>query len=164
MSNRKANKGRQAHKHKTGPVKITKDTAGVSIQLIPEDEIEGPEGFFASGDDAADRELVAAMLRRLRDGDIWAWFTAHVRVTFDGLTSDQYLGACSYENEADFRRDGFQVTAADGTVSSAGYFSDMVSEAIDDLNAQIAKRDHFEACAHCAAVSKGEHLPDAIRA
>jgi hypothetical protein len=147
MSNKKANKGRQT-KGAAGPAKITKDTAGVSIQLIPEDEIEGPEGHFATGDDAQDREMVAEIVRKMNAGDIWAWFSAWVRVTFDGLTSDQYLGACSYSNEADFR--------------AGGYFDDMVSEAIDDLNAQIAKRAHFAACAHCAAVSKGGDLPHPI--
>jgi len=148
MRNRKANKGRQVHKH-AAPTKITKDTAGVSIQVSPEDEQEGPEGSFASGDDAADREDCAIVRRMLNRGNFWAWFCAKVTVSFDGLTSDQYLGACSYSDEADFR--------------SCGYFNDMVSEAIDDLNTQIEKRDHFATCGHCAAVSSGK-LPPPVRA
>ncbi len=151
MSNKKANKGRQT-KPVAGPTKITKETPGVSIQLIPEDEIEGPEGFFDSGNSPEDRAADLAMFKdmraRLNAGDIWAWFSAKVTVSFDGLTSDQYLGACSYTDEADFRNDGV--------------FDDMVSEAIDDLNAQIAKRAHFAACGHCAAVSKGATLPAPI--
>jgi len=149
MSNKKAKRGRQAIAY-VGPTKITKETPGVSIEVTQEYEDLEVSGQFASGDAAADKEMIAKIIRRHNSGDIWAWFYAKVTVSFDGLTSDQYLGACSYEDEADFRRDG-------------GYFSDMVSEAIDELNAQIAKRDHFAACSHCQAVKAGK-LPNPVSA
>jgi hypothetical protein len=150
MSNKKAKKGRQAlflTPH-MGPTKITKETPGIKIEVIPEDEIEGPTyDDFASGDDVADRQMVDEMNERRNGGDIWAWFSAHVRVTFGEFKSSQYLGACSYSDEADFRQ--------------GGYFDDMVAEAIDDINQQIAKAAHLAACTHCQAVNAGA-LPHPI--
>lgn len=111
---------------------VTRRTKGLVVELIREEETESPDGFF---DDAETNAWVRAQIAA---GNDWAWFCARVRVRFEGNT---YLGACSYKSERDFKR--------------GGYFTDMVSDAINDLNAQRREIHHFTYCAHCRAVKAG---------
>lgn len=124
-------------------MKINKETPGIEIEILCEEEYESPEGCFASDEPELDSMIVKGIKDRLNSGDLWAWFCAHVRVTYNGFVGDDYLGACSYENEADFR--------------NGGYFDDMVDMCIDQINAQIEKAEHLEACEHCKAVQSGKY-------
>lgn len=78
---------------------------------------------------------VSAILDRLRRGDAWAWFCARVSatITLDGesFTGCDYLGACSYADEAAFR--------------GGPFFGEMCQRARDDLLRNIR-----------AAVQRGE--------
>jgi hypothetical protein len=102
---------------------ITKDEL-LSITLTAEEEEIPVRGQFASDDEAADKELEDSILDRMRHGDEWAWFCAKVEVVWNGYKGQAFLGACSYENEADFKKDG--------------YYEDMVEEALEDLNKSLA--------------------------
>jgi len=86
-------------------------------------------GQFASGDDEQDKRDEDEILRRLDSGDIWAWASVCVKATLtmpDGSTAEgrDYLGCCSYANEADFKSDG-------------GYYSGMKIEALADLQREL---------------------------
>lgn len=103
--------------------KLTLKSKGVTVELIREDE---DHGYIDDFDDEQSREWIRDQVSR---GNEWAWCMAHVRVTYTverkgsvpaTLHGDAYLGACSYESEKDFRE--------------GGYYDDMVSEALDDLN------------------------------
>ena len=52
----------------------------------------------------------------------WAWCTVAVKASFkDGaITAEDYLGCCSYEDEADFK--------------AGGYYEDMRQQALKELN------------------------------
>lgn len=91
---------------------------GFTIEVILHDESEHPKGFFASGDEDADRAQVAAILADLDAGNDWAWCCVEVRVSYGELSSSEYLGCCSYGSREDFEADGY---------------SDMLSEALDRL-------------------------------
>jgi len=102
-----------AAKHKPAPLAIRYE-----IEITPEDI--PLRGHFASGDDAADRELEDELLARLNRGDVWAWCCVHVWAIADtGARASAGLGACSYKNEADFR--------------ACGYFEDLCKEAAEGL-------------------------------
>lgn len=77
---------------------------------------------LASGNAAMDRETEDEIIARLNRGDVWAWACVIVEAHYRGLKGLTSMGACSYEDEADFRADG--------------YFADMCEEALDDLNRQ----------------------------
>ena len=77
----------------------------------------------ASGDDAFDKKVEDAILRRLDSGDVWAWACVEVRASFAGLSASDFLGGCSCEDVNDF--------------IAGGYFEDMVAEACTDLAEQI---------------------------
>lgn len=77
----------------------------------------------ASGEDDLDREMEDQIIARLESGDIWAWCCVEVKASFMGLSESEYLGCCSYDNEADFCSDG--------------YYSDMKQEAVDRLRDRI---------------------------
>jgi hypothetical protein len=79
---------------------------------------------LASGDDPADRECEDSILERLENGDVWAWAYVEVRASYAGVDGADYLGCCSYEDEADFRRPG-------------GYFDDMREEALEQLALEL---------------------------
>ena len=78
---------------------------------------------MASGDDAADKECEDEILSRLERGDLWAWACVEVIVQWQDFKGRAVLGCCSYESEAAFREDA--------------YFTDMQTEALEDLNTQI---------------------------
>ena len=79
---------------------------------------------MVSGDDDADKAVEDAILARLDDGDVWAWASVCVKATWGGFTGTDYLGGCSYKDEADFTAPG-------------GYYEDMKAAALDDLNAKV---------------------------
>ena len=60
-------------------------------------------------------EAIAWIRDQIARGNRWAWCQVEVRVDFKGLSSTQYLGACSYESEEAFRRcDYFEQLVSDG--------------------------------------------------
>lgn len=83
-------------------------------------------GSFSSGDDEADEQLAKEIERRLNCGDVWAWASVKVTAKWKGYKGVDYLGACSYKDEADFKQDG-------------GYYGDMKERALEDLNESIAR-------------------------
>ena len=84
-------------------------------------------GSFASGDDAQDYELECEIQGRLARGDLWAWCCVVVTATWGAWSETDTLGACSYADEADFKRDS--------------YYSDMCDEALARLN-ETLKADY----------------------
>lgn len=91
----------------------------VSI-LEEEDEVEG---HFASGDEKVDAANVKEVKDRLRQGDTWAWCMITVTAKWKEWTGKAYLGSCSYEDEASFKKDA--------------YYQQMLDEALGDLNDSI---------------------------
>lgn len=83
------------------------------IEHFPEDD--RPEGHFEY---PADVEYVH---ESLANGNTWAWCTIRVvaRIAGTDIEGDDYLGACSYADEADFKL--------------GGYFEDMKDRAKQDL-------------------------------
>ena len=97
----------------------------VTFHVIAEqDHIPVRGNALASGDDAEDRRCEDEILKRLNDGDVWAWAVVEVEARYHGLVGRDVLGGCSYRDEADFREPG-------------GYFDDMKSEALADLQHQL---------------------------
>jgi hypoxanthine-guanine phosphoribosyltransferase len=88
------------------------------LECLPEDlQIEGN---CSAVDEETDREVAQWIRDQLDAGNDWAWCLAKVTATLevDGHTfvGVDYLGCCSYKNEADFREPG-------------GYFDSMKQEA-----------------------------------
>lgn len=78
---------------------------------------------MASGDDDADRAAEDEILKKLDDGNVWAWAMVRIQGTFMGLSAHTYIGGCSYDSEESFR--------ADGT------YEDIQNEVLCDLNGQL---------------------------
>ncbi len=99
---------------------LSREETRVCLKAEPEFvQVEG--NALVSGDDALDREAEQGVLRRLEQGDIWAWAAVTVSVSWGPFSASDHLGCCSYANEEDFRRPG-------------GYFDDMADEALEELN------------------------------
>lgn len=88
--------------------------------LARQDDIPVRGNALASGDDAEDKACEDAILARLDRGDEWAWALVEVRASFEGWKASDFLGACSYASEDDFRTPG-------------GYFEDMRETALREL-------------------------------
>jgi hypothetical protein len=89
---------------------------------------------MASGDDAFDEACAVEIETALEKGNPWAWCAVKVEGEWEGLSTTRYLGACSYESEADFCEPG-------------GYFDDMKNEIFEDLKERQERKLH-PACAH----------------
>jgi hypothetical protein len=110
-------------------IRRIKEESTVAVVALP--ETEGPEGFFATGDDRADAATVADILDRMEYND-WAWCVASVSLSWNGLRETEYLGACSYSSRQDF-------------IENSGYYLDMVHDAaerIADEAEAIARAQH----------------------
>ena len=90
---------------------------------IEQDDLDVRGNAMASGDAAADRECEDEIIARLDNGDTWAWACVTVVAKCEGFEGRATLGACSYQDEADFR--------------AGGYFADLCNEAREDLLANI---------------------------
>ena len=104
---------------------IQRHEARISIRAEPEwVPVEG--NAMASGDDALDREVEQEILQRLNQGDIWAWAAVTVEASWKSFRGIATLGCCSYESEEEF-------------CQPDGYFDDLVSEALEDLNREVSE-------------------------
>lgn len=105
----------------------TKD--GITYRLyIEQDELQVRGNAVVSDDPKADKRTEDRIIKRLDDGDTWAWAQTKVTASIDGvdIEGEDYLGACSYRNAKDFIR-------------KSGYWDDMKSEAKDQLFDKLAK-------------------------
>lgn len=105
---------------------ITKDTPGVEIELFGEPEDMQIEGNASAVDPETDAETNTWIRNQLDRGNEWAWCCVHVRVTYNGIVADEYLGGVSCRNEKEVRDE---------------FLPDMVSECIDTINAELTKRE-----------------------
>lgn len=100
--------------------KLTLDEVEISLTIEVDDH--GPEGCFATGNDAQDEKMVREIREKMARGDVWAWCVVTVKARWNGFIGTDTLGECSYKDEKDFREDGY---------------GDLVGEALDDLNGSI---------------------------
>jgi hypothetical protein len=94
------------------------------IELIRHEEADPPEDFFAQNTEEEDRKSCVDIRDRLECSE-WAWFCAEVKVSIEGISESDFLGACSYSSEEDFR--------------ACPYFRDMVEEACLMLATRIVQ-------------------------
>ena len=92
---------------------------------IEQDDISVRGNAIASGDNATDKAVEDEIIKRLDNGDTWAWCSVCVVAEAGGVEGRAYLGACSYKDEEDFRRDK--------------YYEQMQEEAKEDLIAQLVR-------------------------
>src|SRR6478609_5443445 len=105
--------------------RLTKSECNITVTAEPCDiSIRG--NVMASGDDAYDKECEDDIIKRLEDGNVWAWATVTVKASWCGYNGFDHLGGCSYKDEEDFIKNDY-------------YCDDMVTAAVDDLNKKIAK-------------------------
>lgn len=102
--------------------KLTAEDITVTLTAEPED-IPVRGNAMASGDDRHDKRVEDQIIADLESGNEWAWCCAKVTGTYMGLRATAYLGACSYKNAEDFRRDG--------------YYTDLVNDCLRDLQQQL---------------------------
>lgn len=117
--------------------------AGVRFLIEAEQDDTPVRGnAMASGDDAVDREVEDDILAKLAS-TVWAWCVVRVvcRYDFGGSTfeGDDYLGACSYEDEAAFVKPG-------------DYWDDMKAAAYEAMRAAMVD-----------AIANGEVAQKALR-
>jgi hypothetical protein len=76
-----------------------------------QDDLPVRGNAICSGDEKYDQEVEDGINGRLLCGDVWAWASVKVEcaVELNGekFTGCSYLGACSYEDEEDFKTGGY---------------------------------------------------------
>ncbi len=79
-------------------IKIRRSQIAERLEIFDADE--SPASALADADMARDIAADA-------EHNLWAWCDVRLRLTFDEITVTEYLGSCSYENEAGFRADPY---------------------------------------------------------
>lgn len=87
---------------------------------VEQDEMSVRGNAIASGNDTEDKCVEDEIIKRLEEGDVWAWAQVTVTASWHGFEGKDYLGGCSYANEKDF-------------MQKDGYYNDMKTVALDDL-------------------------------
>ncbi len=90
-----------------------------TLEVLPED-IPVRGNAMASGDDAEDKRVEDSILRKLRNGDLWAWCTVKCTAAMGEAQGTDYLGCCSYRSTQEFIQPG-------------GYWDDMKAQALADM-------------------------------
>lgn len=100
-----------------------------SIEVLPEETpVRG--NCIATDDPDFDRDYEDKILADLEAGNTWAWCQVKVTASaggMGGMEGTDYLGCCSYKDEADFRQ--------------CDYYASMQKMAADELRAKIAGID-----------------------
>ena len=94
-----------------------------------QDWLEVRGNAVISGDDDYDKSVEDEIIARLNDGDVWAWAEVIVTARYDGINGIEgvdYLGCCTYADEADF-------------VTSGGYYDDMCRAACAELRDELER-------------------------
>jgi hypothetical protein len=102
---------------------LTEKDVAFEIECMPEDE--SPIGHFQSGDpeyEESDNAFERKIMREV-EWNQWVWCCVKVTAKFEGFEGVDFLGCCSYESQDDFEKNG--------------YFEDMKTEALNDLNQEL---------------------------
>lgn len=103
--------------------KIRKET--VFEISAEQDDIPVMGNAIASGNKVLDAEIENHIINRLEQGDIWAWASVCVKAKHGRFEGADYLGGCSYDDEASFKQDGYY----DGMCDAA--FENMLQEMVN---------------------------------
>lgn len=102
------------------------------------------EGNVLDSDDPVETHMAEVMTAgALAAGNTWAWCIASVTVSYQGHTAGDSVGACSFEDERDFRR--------------SGYYEDMVDGALREIVARLITDEEIRAFAAEAAAAAAGH-------
>jgi len=102
--------------------KYVEENITFEIECLPEHM--HPEGMaICSGDEDYDRQVVAKILEDLENGNEWSWCVVKVSGSVNGVSSEEYLGGCSYESQESFENDL--------------YCEDMKSSVIDEITKEL---------------------------
>jgi hypothetical protein len=103
----------------------------ISVEPLPEDvsprDSYAVPGVIDRNSDDTNR-FVADVESMITMYGLWGWCRVEVRVRFGPMVGVAHRGGCSYANEKEFRHPD-------------GYFPQLVTEAIADLEAQLAELD-----------------------
>lgn len=77
--------------------------ADVYTQIMVEQDFVDPADLFA-GDPLEDRKAIAEINERLDRGDVWAWCTITVKVSWRGQEASCGFGGGNYSDESSFRQ------------------------------------------------------------
>ena len=97
---------------------LTLNDVEISVLCIPEDE---PYEDYYSEHELDTKAFIAAELAK---GNDWAWCAVRVVVRWKKFECEEYIGACSHQDEAQFR--------------AVGEYDIMVEDALIKLNDDIA--------------------------
>ncbi len=86
--------------------------ASFNLETIPED-MHPSECFDVEFKDEVDRIVKEA------EWNIWAWCVVKVTASWNGIEASDYLGACSYDSEDEFK--------------SAEYYQDMKNQVVEQI-------------------------------
>jgi hypothetical protein len=107
---------------------LTPNDVTITVTAEPE-QMPVRGNAIVSDDPKKDKRVEDRIIRRLDNGDIWAWASVEVKCEYEGLTAVDYLGWCTYKDERDF-------------IKNSGSYKDMVRNCIIDLQKQLEELVH----------------------
>jgi len=104
---------------------MAKPAVTYRIEVEPDDNpVRG--NCVVSGDEAADKACEDEIIRRLHNGEVWAWAVVEVVAECEGFEGHDYLGGCSYKDEKGF-------------IQANDYYLDMKAAALGNLMGNLKR-------------------------
>lgn len=122
--------------NKTKLVDYITESSETYVELSCEPEDSRIEGNCSAIDPDTDKATADWIRSELESGNPWAWCCTKVTLRFGDYTATEYLGACSYKSEADFRADPYY---ADMVRECAGSIADDMLTSYELVNLILTK-------------------------
>ena len=103
---------------------LTEQEVTITVECEPELDVPVRGNALVSGDPGLDKQAEDEILDQVRAGNMWAWCTIKVIVTWRDHSASDVLGACSYKSSEDF-------------IQAGDYFPDMVARGLELLNEKL---------------------------
>lgn len=99
------------------------EVSDVIIEIIIDESFQPIEKALSFKETGADHSEYIEKVQNDNGDNLWLWCDVEVKATYKGVSGSAYLGGCAYESEEDFK--------------AGGYYEQMVSEALEELNSNI---------------------------
>lgn len=106
-----------------------------------EDDLPIQGNAQASGDDEDDKRVEAELLLRRAVGDVWAWASVKVTAEWHGFKGVDYLGACSYKDETEFRQDAYYEMMCDNALTDLQQSMQRIADGLEPLVVEVAANE-----------------------
>ena len=134
---------------------VTRDEVTFSLDIEPEHVPVRGNASASGGDDDEDHDCENEIIRRLDQGDQWAWCCVVVTARWENFEGSDCLGCCSYDGAADFKAGGYYEQMCDEAFARLQEAISRAAETLAPCFPESPDREHLERVLFALACAMG---------